>query len=69
MHLHAQDLAKQSLMLHCDAMKEQTIHAVLFIAFSFPYSVYFMPVYNINYKDLALICYIKRKQPIVLDPS
>lgn len=42
MHLDAQDLAKQSLILHCDAMKEHTIHAILFVAFSFPYSVYFM---------------------------
>lgn len=45
-------------------IKEQSIHAVLFLAFSFACSVYCMSVYCINYKDLALIIYIKRKQPI-----
>lgn len=47
-----------------NAIKEQSINAVLFLAFSFARSVYCMPVYCINYKDLALIIYIKRKQPI-----
>lgn len=54
----------QSRVLYYDAMKEQAIHVVLLIAFSFAYSVYCMPVYYINYKDLALICCIKRKQLI-----
>lgn len=57
-------LAKQSSILHYDAMKEQTINVVLLITFYFASSAYYMPVYCINYKDLALICYIKRKQPI-----
>lgn len=45
-------------------IKEQIINMVSFIAFYFAYSVYCMTVHYINYKDLALICSIRRSQLI-----